>query len=192
LFVCISVCIGHYQGQRKANERVEERKQRLNLPDTLMEDEPYYTSSLHGGSLLSSPGGLAPGSSIYSEDHRGRDLTKDQLAESRREARERYLQKQKQEDALAEANFKAERELQDAIKKQMDEKAKKLQEITTERVAKYKVCVYARLMLLLLQCFGFPHSVYCSGHEARAGSQGEGGQGASTGFEEREGPRGAE
>ena len=109
-----------------------------------MEDEPYYTSSLHGGSLLSSPGGLAPGSSVYSEDHRGRDLTKDQLAESRREARERYLQKQKQEDALAEANFKAERELQDAIKKQMDEKAKKLQEITTERVAKYKVCVLAR------------------------------------------------
>jgi len=129
------------RGQRKASERVEERKQKLNLPHTLVEDELYsgsLASSLHGGSLLSSPGGQVPGSMMLPEEQRGRDLTSDQLAERRRQARERYLQKQKEEDEIAEANFKAERELQEAIKKKMAEKAAKLQEITAVRVAKYK------------------------------------------------------
>ena len=145
------------QGQRKAHERVEEYKHRLNLPATLLEDHPYSV----GGSQMGSPSaaslqslpashasvgfGASSSQLTMTDDHRtgggvrGEHLSKEQLAERRREARERYLQKQREEDAVVEANFRAERELQEAIKKKMDEKAKKLQEVTAQRVLKYKV-----------------------------------------------------
>lgn len=115
------------RGQRRANERVEERK-RLNLPDTLWEE-----SSQHEHSAGKSSGALSA-----REEPRGKDVTEEQLAESRREARQRYLQKQKEEEAIAEANFQAEREMQEQIKKQMEQKALKLQELTAKRVADYK------------------------------------------------------
>lgn len=142
---------------------MEEYKHRLNLPATLMEDQSYSTSAVGGGgsfspnsaslqapysqagsgfggaSSLLAGAGLEDSSRVSGGRGRGEPLSKDQLAERRREARERYLQKQREEDALVEANFRAERELQEAIKKKMDEKAKKLQEITAQRVAKYKV-----------------------------------------------------
>ena len=103
-----------------------------------MEDQPYNPSTATSvGSVFGSPGMC--GSSYNPEDQRGKNLTPDQLIESRREARERYLQKQKEEDAAIEANLKAEREMKEAIKKKMEEKAKKLQELTAIRVAKYKV-----------------------------------------------------
>ena len=130
-----------------------------------MEDELYtgsIASSQHGGSLMSSPGGQVPGSVHLPEDQRGRDLTSDKLAERRRQARERYLQKQKEEDAIAEANFKAERELQEAIKKKMAEKAAKLQEITAVRVAKYKVKVSKKCSSRYLFLMGLCCAEYCA------------------------------
>jgi hypothetical protein len=199
-----------HQGQRKAHERVEERKQRLNLPDTLVEDQPYLlppASSLAGASsVLDNPHSC----SLHDDSHprgRGRDLSsKEQLAESRREARERYVQKQREEDAIVEANFRAERELQDEIKKKMDEKAKKLQAITTERVAKYKV--RAGIMARESLSMDAEHSACCvvlccvvlccvvasvsEGQQARASSQGERGQGAGHRDEEGEGQGGHE
>lgn len=73
------------------------------------------------------------------EGNRELILSPRELAGRRRQARERTLQRHKEEEAAVEESLRAEREEQERVKARMQAKAVALQEATARRVAEYKV-----------------------------------------------------
>lgn len=81
------------------------------------------------------------GGSVISNRSRLCHLEEGELEARRRQAQQRVMMKAKEDEEQIRRELEVEELERQSVKKELEEKARKLQELTAQRVIEYKVCV---------------------------------------------------